>query len=102
MSLRKTPITKGNWTLTLDGQPVLQGSVHSDFRGNTAIIVGGTPPHKPGANGYVQTAAGARHYAGVYDMKWEERELTPPPGYTAAELERDNPYNQWIAEGEPT
>jgi hypothetical protein len=21
---------------------------------------------------------------------------TPPPGYTADELERDNPYNQWM------
>ena len=23
---------------------------------------------------------------------------TPPPGYTAEELERDNPYNQWMHE----
>lgn len=22
----------------------------------------------------------------------------PPPGYTSAELERDNPYNQWMYE----
>ena len=22
----------------------------------------------------------------------------PPPGYTAEELERDNPYNQWLFE----
>ena len=26
------------------------------------------------------------------------RSPTPPPGYTAEELERDNPYNQWIYE----
>lgn len=26
-------------------------------------------------------------------------ELKPPPGYTAEELERDNPYNQWMNEG---
>lgn len=25
-------------------------------------------------------------------------ELQPPPGYTADELERDNPYNQWMYE----
>lgn len=24
----------------------------------------------------------------------------PPAGYTAEELERDNPYNQWMYEGE--
>lgn len=24
----------------------------------------------------------------------------PPPGYTAEELERDNPYNQWMYEAE--
>ena len=24
--------------------------------------------------------------------------LEPPPGYTAEELERDNPYNQWMYE----
>ena len=23
-------------------------------------------------------------------------EPTPPPGYTAEELDRDNPYNQWM------
>ena len=26
-------------------------------------------------------------------------ERQPPPGYTAEELERDNPYNQWMNEG---
>ena len=27
-----------------------------------------------------------------------EEEPTPPPGYTAEELERDNPFNQWMYE----
>lgn len=26
-------------------------------------------------------------------------DLTPPPGYTAEELDRDNPYDQWMYEG---
>lgn len=26
----------------------------------------------------------------------------PPPGYTAEELERDNPYNQWMHESGST
>ena len=25
-------------------------------------------------------------------------EIKPPPGYTADELDRDNPYNQWMEE----
>jgi hypothetical protein len=30
---------------------------------------------------------------------WEsEKELKVPAGYTAEELERDNPYNQWMGE----
>jgi hypothetical protein len=27
-----------------------------------------------------------------------EKSPTPPPGYTAEELERDNPYNNWMRE----
>lgn len=37
-------------------------------------------------------------------MRWTARQLSqyspsePPKGYTAEELERDNPYNQWMHE----
>lgn len=27
-----------------------------------------------------------------------ENVVKPPPGYTAEELEKDNPYNQWMNE----
>lgn len=30
------------------------------------------------------------------------RLIEPPPGYTAEELERDNPYNQWLHEDSQT
>lgn len=93
----KNAITKDNWALvTKNGDPVLAHTVHTDFRGDTAIITGGTPPHKPSASGYVHTAAGESCYVGVYDMQWVKDEPVPPPGYTADELERDNPYNQWM------
>ena len=96
----KQPIAVGSWHLTLDGKPVLAGTPYADFRGDTAIIIGGTPPHKSSSNGFVHTAAGAEYYAGVFDMKWVQKDpdLTPPPGYTADELERDNPFNQWMYE----
>lgn len=36
-----------------------------------------------------------------YDLIWGKRDASipkPPEGYTAEELERDNPYNQWMNE----
>ena len=30
--------------------------------------------------------------------RWAQKDLQPPAGYTADELERDNPYNQWMYE----
>jgi hypothetical protein len=36
-----------------------------------------------------------------YDLIWGKKDTSvpkPPPGYTAEELERDNPYNQWTNE----
>jgi hypothetical protein len=87
-------ITHKGWSLlTKDGQPVIAGSVHTDFRGDTAVITGGYSPHKPSSTGRVHTAAGREVFPGVFDLRWE---LQPPPGYTADELERDNPYNQWM------
>ena len=87
-------ITHKGWSLlTKDGKPVIEGSTHTNFRGETAVITGGRSPHKPSSSGFIHTAAGGEYYAGVYDMKWE---LQPPPGYTAEDLERDNPHNAWM------
>jgi hypothetical protein len=30
------------------------------------------------------------------DAALRQEQLKPPPGYTAEELEKDNPYNQWM------
>lgn len=37
---------------------------------------------------------------GPWAEGWDERcgTPTPPAGYTAEELEQDNPYNQWMYE----
>jgi len=40
-------------------------------------------------------------YAEGHDRIWGKKDksvLKPPPGYTAEELELDNPYNQWMYE----
>ena len=52
------------------GTPVERNASYKDFRGETCTIVGGAPPHKPGANGYVYAAGGAQYYASVFDMTW--------------------------------
>lgn len=43
-------------------------------------------------------AAKIHRDTGVFVAVEEIDPLTPPPGYTAEELERDNPYNQWMYE----
>jgi hypothetical protein len=43
-------------------------------------------------NGYLTKYA---HYLIEY-LSMELGEPKPPAGYTAEELERDNPYNQWM------
>lgn len=92
-----TPITHNGWRLVdAKGNPVIQGSVYATRNGVAAIIDGGRSPHKPSSSGFVYTYDGREYYAHVYDLKWVPDEPTPPPGYTAAELDRDNPYNQWM------
>lgn len=44
----------------------------------------------------LDTAAQIHRDTGVFVAV--EIEPTPPPGYTAEELDRDNPYNQWMYE----
>lgn len=66
-------IKKGGWTLVkADGTPVEEGAEVVDFRGDTDVVVGGTPPHKEGSTGRVHTKAGAEFFPGVFDLKWVE------------------------------
>ena len=59
-----------DWILVDDNaKPVSVGQKVTDFRGETDIIVSGTPPHKPSSTGYVEVEGG-RYYAGVFGLHW--------------------------------
>lgn len=68
----QTQIHKEAWRLTKAGEPVVKGSVHANFRGEDATIVGGTPPHKEGAAGFVETSEGSLFYPSVFGMVWSQ------------------------------
>lgn len=62
---------KGDWTLqNKDGTPVQLGDTITDFRNARTLLLGGIPPHKEGASGYVIVDDDSRYYAGVYDLVW--------------------------------
>lgn len=67
---------------TINGEPVSTGSLLTDFRGDHAILVSATPPHKPSSTGrvYVRSANPgenwtAEYYPSVYDLKWVREEV---------------------------
>lgn len=65
-------IASGNWKLVdAEGQQVAAGSSRLDFRGQSEVIVGGTPPHKTDSTGRVHTEQGASFYPSVFNVKWE-------------------------------
>ncbi len=54
-------------------QPIEKGAKRKDFRGDELIVVGGTPPHKPGSTGRVSVDGGQgeeEYYPGVVDAVW--------------------------------
>lgn len=65
-------ITKDGWALVHERtrQPVSDGEVVLDFRGDPETITGGRPPHKPSSGGFVWTQAGRELYPSVFDLKW--------------------------------
>jgi hypothetical protein len=67
-------IKQGGWTLVENGIPVLEGDVVTDFRGDTDIVRGGRPPHKPSSSGFVWTASGREFYPDVFGLKWVKAE----------------------------
>lgn len=66
------PIVRGDWHLVVEatGEPVCRHAEVRDFRGELRVIVGGSPPHRPGVSGYVETEDGAESYVTVFDLKW--------------------------------
>lgn len=59
-----------------DGVEVNPGDVVKDFRGQSNACVGGKPPHKPGASGYVRIRQG-EYYASVFGLEWVREEQCP-------------------------
>lgn len=55
---------------------VSTGDTLVDFRGETATLIGATPPHKPSSTGrvYVRDEDGhqCEYYPSVYGLKWVE------------------------------
>lgn len=65
---------------TITGEPVSVGDIVTDFRGDEAVILGGTPPHKPSSTGrvYVRSTEGdwsGEYFPSVYNLKWENYDV---------------------------
>lgn len=104
--MNESAIEKNEWRLTKSGAPVFKDTLHKNFRGESSIIVGGTPPHKDSATGFVETSEGGVFYPSVYDMQWSKTEQT---AYRAMVFAREvhaaqkrkytgNPYADHLAE----
>ena len=66
---------------TLTGEKVIIGEVVKDFRGDEAVIVGFTPPHKPSSSGRVHVRpiesrademSTREYYPSVFNLKFLE------------------------------
>lgn len=60
------------WRLifTNSGHVVRCGDTVRNFRGGTAIVVGGRPPMAWGSTGHVWTADNQQFYPGVFNLAW--------------------------------
>lgn len=68
--LPEQPIVDGDWRLVdAAGAVCHTGQVIADFRHTPAILESGTPPHKDGSSGSVQTDRG-NFYPEVYHLRW--------------------------------
>lgn len=72
------PIVKDGMRLVRrDNSPVFPNDTVTDFRGDTAEIIGGRPPHRPGTSGYVWVITPddeltmREFYPTVFDLRWE-------------------------------
>ena len=68
-------IRVGFWTLRhKNGDVARKGDTLVDFRGDTATLMHGDPPHKPSSIGRVYVRANGcvcSFYPSVFDLKWE-------------------------------
>lgn len=64
-------ITRNGWTLTDQrGKPISIGQPVTSGRGDVTTLRSGTPPHRPGVSGYVETEDGAEFYPTVFGLRW--------------------------------
>ena len=64
-------IEKDGWILVDNfGQQIEVGETRQDFRGDLDVILGGTPPHKPGSTGRVHVESGREYYPSVFNLLW--------------------------------
>lgn len=63
-----------NWVLVREGthEEVMVGDAITSFRGETAVLKGGRPPHKPSSTGRV-FIEGAEYFPSVFDLKWVQK-----------------------------
>ena len=65
-----------NWQLVERGthRPVQVGEVILDFRGDPAVLAGGSPPRHLSSSGRVQVGDGAREYfPEVFGLTWKRK-----------------------------
>lgn len=60
------------WTLVRSDSkiPVCLGDTLTDFRGHTAPLTGGRPPHKPSSTGRVYVEPGLEFFPSVFGLEW--------------------------------
>ena len=62
--------TMQNWQLVdTNNTPVSIGATITSFRGETATLKGGKPPHHEGSTGRVWVDGG-EYFPGVFNLKW--------------------------------
>jgi hypothetical protein len=53
------------------------GDTVTDFRGDTAVLAGGSPPHKPSSSGFAYTQGNRELYVGVFGLEWVKDKPVP-------------------------
>lgn len=74
----KEEIQTDEWKLVYeDGSPVIKGDEVKDFRGESAIVNSGIPPHKENSSGRVYVDSGTDFPSGffpsVFNLKWKKK-----------------------------
>lgn len=75
------PIVRGVWTLLDKNNCVVrEGDTISSFRGEQAVVTGGTPPAREGSTGRVAVKWAAGHdqelYPGVFNLRWTSADFS--------------------------